>query len=119
MSLQLLLDEDSQAKQLVNLLKEAGHNVITVKESNLMSKPDSIVLDFARQQKRILLTRNCDDFHNLHNSNPQHPGILAVYQHPDFSKNMSYQQIIQAITNIQTAGIPIENQFIVLNQWHY
>ncbi|WP_334907623.1 DUF5615 family PIN-like protein [Nostoc sp.] len=48
MSLKLLIDEDSQAKRLVNLLQNAGHDVITVNEAGLMSKPDSVVLDYAR-----------------------------------------------------------------------
>ncbi|MEB3293619.1 MAG: hypothetical protein VKJ24_10700 [Synechococcales bacterium] len=37
MSLQLLLDEDSQAKYLVNLLQAAGHDVMTVNAANLMN----------------------------------------------------------------------------------
>lgn len=90
MSLRLLIDEDSQAKHLVNLLQSAGHDVITVNQAGLMSKPDSVVLDYAKQEERVLLTRNCDDFQALHRANANHPGILAVYQHPDPSKSMSY-----------------------------
>lgn len=119
MSLRLLLDEDSQAKRLVNLLKEAGHDVITVNEAGLMSKPDSVVLDYARQEGRVLLTRNCDDFQNIHQLNSVHSGILAVYEYPDSSKNMSYQKIVKAIANLETAGFSLENQFIALNQWNY
>ena len=80
MSLRLLLDEDSQAKYLVNLLQIAGHDVLTVNEADLMSRTDSTVLDYARQQERVLLTRNCADFQELHQANPEHPGILAVFQ---------------------------------------
>ena len=57
MSLRLLLDEDSQAKKLVNLLRQAGHDILTVNQTGLMGKPDSMVLDRARQEDRILLTR--------------------------------------------------------------
>jgi predicted nuclease of predicted toxin-antitoxin system len=119
LSLPLLLDEDSQAKRLVNLLKQASHDVITVNEAGLMSKPDSVVLDYARQEGRTLLTRNCDDFQNLHQLNPVHSGILAVYQHPDPSKTMNYQQIVKAIANLETAEFSSDNQFISLNQWNY
>ena len=72
MSLKLLIDEDSQAKRLVNLLQSAGHDVITVNEAGLMSKPDSVVLDYAIHKERVLLTRNCDDFQTLHKINPNH-----------------------------------------------
>ena len=41
MSLRLLLDEDSQAKYLVNLLQIAGHDVLTVNEADLMTQSDS------------------------------------------------------------------------------
>ena len=119
MSLKLLIDEDSQAKHLVNLLRSAGHNVITVNEAALMSKPDSVVLDYARQQERVLLTRNCDDFQTLHKVNPNHPGILAVYQHPDPSKSMSYLSIVKSIVNIEASDYSLANQFIPLNQWNY
>ncbi|MGL5079202.1 MAG: DUF5615 family PIN-like protein, partial [Waterburya sp.] len=47
MTLKLLIDEDSQAKILVNLLLHAGHNVLTVNEANLSGKSDSIVFDYA------------------------------------------------------------------------
>ncbi|MEC4896207.1 MAG: DUF5615 family PIN-like protein [Oscillatoria sp. PMC 1051.18] len=60
MSLRMLLDEDSQAKYLVNLLQAAGHDVVTVNAVNLMNNPDAVVLDFARQDERVLLTRNFD-----------------------------------------------------------
>ncbi|MCC5610091.1 DUF5615 family PIN-like protein [Nostoc sp. CHAB 5834] len=119
MSLKLLIDEDSQAKRLVNLLQNAGHDVITVNEAGLMSKPDSFVLDYARQQERVLLTRNCYDFQTLHKVNPNHPGILGVYQHPDLSKSMSYLSIVKSIANIEASDYSLANQFIPLNQWNY
>lgn len=119
MSINLLIDEDSLAKYLVNLLRQAGHNVITVQEVGLMGKPDSLVLEYARKNQRVLLTRNCDDFHNLHQDNPEHSGILAIYQSADFSKNMSYATIVQAIANLETSHYDLTNQFIILNQWNY
>lgn len=65
----MLLDEDSQAKYLVNLLQAAGHDVVTVNAIDLMNRPDSVVLDFARQDQRVLLPRNCNDFQDLHQLN--------------------------------------------------
>lgn len=119
MSLSLLVDEDSQAKYLVNLLKSAGHDVLTVNEAHLSGAPDPSVFAFARDQGRILLTRNCSDFQEIHQIQPNHPGILAVYQNTDASKNLSYQDIVKAIQNLEAASLDIESQFIVLNQWNY
>ncbi len=115
----MLLDEDSQAKYLVNLLQVAGHDVMTVNTANLMHCPDLLVLDFARQNDRVLLTRNCDDFQELHQINSVHSGILAVYQDAEMSKNMNYQQIVKAIANLESIEYALENQFIILNQWNY
>ncbi|MEG5018326.1 DUF5615 family PIN-like protein [Microcoleus sp. B4-C3] len=115
----MLLDEDSQAKYLVNLRKDSGHDVATVNTLDLMNHPDSVVLDAARQNERVLLTRNCDDFQQLHQANPEHSGILAVYQDSEASKNMSYQAIVKAIDNLETAEYELNNQFVILNQWSY
>lgn len=115
----MLLDEDSQAKYLVNLLQAAGHDITTVNSAGLTNRPDSVVLDYARQDERILLTRNCNDFQELHQANPIHPGILAVYQDADSSKNMTYQAIVKAIANLEMAEYPLKNQFVILNRWSY
>jgi predicted nuclease of predicted toxin-antitoxin system len=60
----LLVDEDSQDKILVAKLKDAGHNVLTVKDVDLMGQPDHVVLAHAVDGNRIVLTRNCEDFCN-------------------------------------------------------
>jgi hypothetical protein len=84
-----------------------------------MNCPDSVVLEHARQEQRILLTRNCGDFQELHQTNPEHFGILAVYQDFDSSKNMSYQEIVKAIANLEAADYSIKHEFVILNQWSY
>ena len=119
MSLKLLIDEDAQDKVLVKLLRQAGHEVITVNEAGLMSHPDFIVLDYARNADRILLTLNCRDFQFLHAADSHHPGILAIYQEANPSKKMSFKAIVNAIANLETAKVPLANQFISLNHWNY
>jgi len=114
-----LLDEDSQAKYLVNLLRAAGHDVVTVKEAGLGSCPDKFILDYARQELRVLLTRNCEDFNELHLANSVHPGILAIYQDSDSSRNMNYQAVVKAVSNLEAANYELGNQFVILNQWNY
>ncbi|BAU44071.1 hypothetical protein [Leptolyngbya sp. O-77] len=52
----MLLDEDSQAKYLVNLLQAAEHdvvtvNAVTVNAADLTNRPDSVVLD--RHSKKL------------------------------------------------------------------
>ncbi len=119
MSLRLLIDEDSLAKALVKMLRKAGHDVVTVNEAGFSGARDDLVFEYAIRSERILLTRNCDDFQALHQANLNHPGILAIYQDDKRSKNLSRSEIVKAIANLETAGIPLANQFISLNQWRY
>jgi predicted nuclease of predicted toxin-antitoxin system len=119
LSLKLLIDEDSIAQALVNLLRNASHDVLTVNEAGLMSQPDNVVLNYARQNNRVLLTRNCKDFKALHEANSIHPGILAIYQEANSLKNMSRKDIVRAIANLEAANVPLANQFIALNHWNY
>ena len=119
MSLRLLIDEDSQSKRLVSVLRKAGHKVLTINEIGLAGSSDDVVLDYAREENRILLTHNCNDFKDLHKINPNHSGILAVYRNADHFKNMNFQDIVKAIANLEVASIPLANQFISLNHWNY
>jgi predicted nuclease of predicted toxin-antitoxin system len=119
LSLKLLVDEDTQDRLLVKLLRNAGHDVITVNESGLMGEADPVVLDYARANDRLLLTYNCGDFEALHQTFPTHPGLLVIYRDADRSKNMSFQEIVKAIANLEAAAVTLANQFIPLNQWNY
>lgn len=113
------MDEDIQAKLLVSLLRKAGHDVRTINELNLMGTQDSLILDYAKQENRVLLTRNCQDFQALHEANSNHAGILAIYQDSNSSKSMTFQKIVKAINNLEDGNIPLNNQFIALNHWSY
>lgn len=113
-----MLDEDSQAQLLVKLLTAAGYDVLTINEIGLAGCTDNIVLDYAIQENRILLTHHCDDFEELHHANLSHSGILAVYRNANLLKNMGFKAIVKAIANLEAANIPLANQFISLNQWN-
>ena len=88
-NLRLLLDEDSQARRLIELLGARGHEVATVGESNQGGAPDSAVLNIAAGMGRVLLTRNCADYLALHEHGAIHCGILCVYQDSNPAKAMS------------------------------
>ncbi len=119
MSLRLLVDEDTQARRLVEMLRAEGYDVLTISEANMTGVPDTIVMEFARNQQLVLLTRNCDDFLELHKANPEHSGILAIYQDADPTKGMSYTGIVKAIANLEKTGLPLKRLFIVLNQYNW
>lgn len=117
--MRLLLDEDSQARRLVELLRTRGHDVLTVAESNQAGAPDSVVLDMAADAGRVLLTRNCADYLASHEQGGAHSGMLCVFQDPDPSKAMSYEDIARALGNLERSEVPLEGVFLALNAWLY
>ncbi len=119
MTLKLFIDEDSLSKPLVKLLRKAGYDVVTVNEVGLSGASDVFVLNYAIEDGRILITHNCKDFENLHEQIITHPGIFAIRNDSNYSKNMSRQDIVKAIANLESASIPLANQFISLNHWNY
>jgi len=119
LSLRLLVDADTQADDLVRLLREAGNDILTANEAGLRTATDQIIFEHAHRESRQLLTRNVNDFRLLHGANPHHSGILAICEDQDRRKNMSYSQIVKAIANVESSGIELASQFIVLNAWNY
>ncbi|MBX3077525.1 DUF5615 family PIN-like protein [Candidatus Obscuribacterales bacterium] len=107
MSLKLLLDEDSQDKILVAKLKNAGHDVVTAKDAGLLGQPDRFILAYAVANMRVVVTRNCADFCEeaaaLKSAGEHHYGILLRYEKNDPEKDMTYDDIVRAIGNIDTA----------------
>ena len=89
MSLRLLLDEDIQSHDLVGLLREAGHDVLTVNEAGLRGRNDERILAAAIGMNRIVMTFNADDFRDLHRADSNHSGIIAVYRHRQRSSDLT------------------------------
>ncbi len=116
-NLRLLLDEDSQARRLIELLRARGHDVLTVSESDQAGAPDSAVLNIAAGTGRILLTRNCADYLVLHERGITHGGILCVYQDSNLAKAMSYEDIASALMNLERSEVRLEGVFLALNAW--
>ena len=94
MAIQLLVDEDTQSRRLLQLLLDAGHDVVTVSDEGLEGSPDDAVLDRARELGRALLTQNVRDFRELHEANAEHPGILCIFHERNRSKDLSYADIV-------------------------
>jgi predicted nuclease of predicted toxin-antitoxin system len=112
-----LVDEDSQARAQLNLLRADGHDVVAIGELQKNGTADPAVFDLAQSLERVLLTHNVEDFHELHRQRPGHHGIIAVYRDADPRKNMSYAQIAAAIRRLETLRATIAGGFHVLNHW--
>src|SRR5437764_13010121 len=80
LSLRLLIDADTQDRILVRLLRNAGHDVLTASEAGLRIATDLAIFETARSESRMMLTRNIEHFQALHEAQPDHPGILGIYE---------------------------------------
>lgn len=65
--------------QVVELLRNLGHDVLTVQEAGNANQriPDELVLAFAVNQERSILTINRIDFIRLHRRDNKHFGIVV------------------------------------------
>lgn len=111
------LDDCLVAKTLIQLLRKGGFIVVLPEEVGLQGRSDQEHFDYVRREGCVLITSNSSDFLELHQKNPQHSGILAVYQDNNPKKDLSFQEMVRVIQKILKKKIPFQNQFIVLNHW--
>ena len=72
---------------VVEELRRAGHDVLTVQETGKagQSVPDESVLEFAVADDRAVLTLNRKHFVRLHRERPEHAGIIVCTFDADFA----------------------------------
>jgi predicted nuclease of predicted toxin-antitoxin system len=119
LSQRIYLDDCAYAKELVRLLEAAGHKVTTPRQAGTTGREDDAHLQYAAVNGLVLLTKNPDDFLELHQKNSQHAGILLVYQDNDPDRDMSHAEMVRAIANLEQAGIAFVGSCQVLNAWRY
>jgi predicted nuclease of predicted toxin-antitoxin system len=117
-ALRVYLDDCAYSKLLARLLRDAGHEVVTPFEVGISGAHDDIHFEYARTHSLVLPTKNPADFEELHQQQPDHPGILAVYQ-DNSPHDMSDFEIVQTVKNLLDADCPIAGEFIPLNHWQY
>ncbi len=117
----LYLDDDTAARRLVALLSNAGHVVVVPADVDLSGAPDARHFIHAMQQFLVLVTRNHDDFLDWHEvvqtAHGTYPGILIVRFDNDPTRDMTPRQIVTAISRLESAAVPLENQVYILNHW--
>jgi hypothetical protein len=89
----------------------------------LTGEDDDVHFAYAAANDFTIITKNPADFKALHDLDPQHAGILAVYQDNDPSRDMSDADIVKAVANLeqaaQSGGDPISGMFHILNDWRF
>ena len=117
----LYLDDDSAKGALVARLRKTGHQVVVPADAILGGAADPRHLLYAVRQSLVLLTRNHDDFEDLHllvqATQGRHTGILAIRFDNDPARDMKDAEIVRAIRNLEQSGAPVANEFHILNHW--
>jgi predicted nuclease of predicted toxin-antitoxin system len=117
----LYLDDDMAGRQLVRRLSNAGHVVVVPAEVHLSGASDTRHMIHAIRQSLVLMTRNHDDFLDLHEvvqvAQGTHHGILIIRFENDPTRDMTPHQIAVAISYLETAEVPLANQVYILNHW--
>jgi predicted nuclease of predicted toxin-antitoxin system len=103
----------------VRQLEQAGHQVVTPARAGITGQSDNIHLQYAAAHDLLLLTKDPDDFMELHSEHPIHAGILLIYQDNDPDRDMAAAEIVRAIANLNAAGIDLRGAIQVLNAWRY
>jgi predicted nuclease of predicted toxin-antitoxin system len=117
----LYIDDDSAKGALVARLKKEGHQVVVPADVALSGAADPRHLLHAVENDLVLLTRNHDDFQDLHHliqaTRGIHTGILAIRFDNDRTRDMKDSEIARAIRNLEQSGAAIANEFHILNHW--
>ncbi len=64
---------------------------------------------------------NYEDFEELHllvaEAQGHHFGILIVRQENDPTRDLTPKGIVAALRRIEASGVPLANEYVVLNHW--
>jgi len=119
--MKLYLDDDIASPLLAQTLRRAGHDVRTPADAGLPGASDSVHFRRAVLEGRTLLSRNYDDFEELHllilDAGGGHPGVLVVRRDDPKRRNMKPHDIVRALGKLEAAGAPIADEYDELNHW--
>ncbi|MFL5242477.1 MAG: DUF5615 family PIN-like protein [Gemmataceae bacterium] len=119
--MKIYLDDNITDGRLVTQLQKAGHGVVSPLDVGTSGMTDPNHLIFAIKQRLVLLTKNYDDFEDLHNlviaAGGGHFGVFTVRADNNPTRDMKIKTITSAIGRVERSGIEVTNQLVVLNHW--
>lgn len=117
----LYCDDNLLDKALVAMLRKARHQVLLPKDVNLSSASDARHLEYAIRNGLVLLTKDSEDFDDLHQlvltSGGRHFGVIVIRFDNDPAKDMKPKHIVAAIAKLESSGLTLDNQLVILNHW--
>src|SRR5439155_12238305 len=103
------------------VLRHAGHHVTVPGDLGITGASDARHLAACAMQTLVMLTRDYDDFLDLHGlvqaTKGRHSGILVVRADNDPSRDMKDRDIVRALVKLEAGQVVIENELHILNHW--
>jgi predicted nuclease of predicted toxin-antitoxin system len=119
--MRIYLDDNTTDPVLVVELRKRGYEVVLPSDAALSGGSDARHLVYAIQGNLVILTRDYDDFTDLHDvviaAGGEHPGIFVVRFDGDPTKDMKPRGMAAAVDQIEASGLPMINRLYVLNHW--
>jgi predicted nuclease of predicted toxin-antitoxin system len=119
--MRLVIDENMSSPVLASRLRASGHDPVLAIDVGLLSVADARVLIYSITQALPVLTRDSEDFEDLHDlvlaATGHHAGILIVRFDNDPRHNLTDRGIATALSKLESAGVPTRDQIHVLNHW--
>jgi predicted nuclease of predicted toxin-antitoxin system len=113
----LLLDENTSSRSFLAQLRRAGHDVDTTLERLGPGTSDTTIAALAVSDRRVLVTRDCQDFLALYAQFAEHPGLLLIYGF--VGKATRASALVAAIANVaKTYPLP-DNLVLALNDFFW
>jgi predicted nuclease of predicted toxin-antitoxin system len=108
MTIKLYADENFP-QSVVIALRHKGYEVLTAYEAGQANRqvPDQEVLAYAISQQRAVLTQNRKDFIRLHQTVPNHTGIIVCREDPQHSAQLAQRIHLQLM-----AQAPLDNKLV-------
>ncbi|HYV37533.1 MAG TPA: DUF5615 family PIN-like protein [Gemmataceae bacterium] len=115
------LDDNLAGRKLETLLANAKHVVVRPQQANLAGATDPAHLTYAIGAGLVSLTRDWEDFEDLHKliaaAGGHHPGIVAVRFDNDRRHDMKPKDIVKALGKLDRSGMVMLNEYVILNHW--
>lgn len=119
--MKIYIDDNSTRAKLVELLRKAGHEMQIPRDVGMSGKSDVEHFTHAIRGARVCLTKDYDDFLALHHliraAQGHHPGIFVIREDNDPARDLTPKGIVTAIRKLEAAGVPIADEYVILNQW--
>jgi hypothetical protein len=119
--MRLYLDDDLDSNALIGLLLQAGHQVVSPRAVGTRGVSDEEHLRYASEHALTLITANAGDLIDLYQEwmshEQEHSGILVVYRENNPVRDMTFEQIAHAVTQLEESNLTLKNAFHNLNLW--